>query len=289
LADFAANSLGYLKEVIAKFTEDDWNNIYKQSPYFESTANDISWKDRIDLQALVQQYTTHSISSTINLPKGTKVEEVDQLYRYANEKNLKGITVYVDESREGILVTNNPNKGLWKATEGRRAPERPKVLSAKLTPVKSKGINYAVIVGFLEGKPYEVFAYELDTEEKACEGHVIKIKRGVYNFVSPTYTVSNLQLAAEKVEEKACTLYTSMLLREGAEINHIIKTAKKVNENISSFSSAMCRVLAKYAPKEYSRDLCPKCGQPLKHENGCIKCDSCTYSACFLMYKHKTI
>jgi len=289
LADFAANSLGYLKEVIAKFTEDDWIGVYKQSPYFGNTANDINWKQRIDLQSLVQVYVSHSISSTINMPKGTKVEEVDQLYRYANEKKLKGITVYVDGSREGIMVSNESNKDVWKATDGRRAPERPKVLSAKLTPVKSKGINYAVIVGFLEDKPYEVFAYELETNEEACEGHVIKVKRGVYNFVSPHYSAFNLQLAAEKVEEKACTLYTSMLLREGAEINHIIKTAKKVNDNISSFSSAMCRVLAKYAPKEYSRDLCPKCGQPLKHENGCTKCESCLYSACFLMYKHKTI
>lgn len=287
LADFAANGLGYLKEVIAKFTEKDWLEMYQQSPYFESTANDISWKERIDLQALVQQYTTHSISSTINLPKTASVNEVSQLYMYANEKKLKGITVYVDESREGILVTSGPNKGLWKPADGRRAPERPKVLSAKLTPIKSKGINYAVIVGFLENKPYEVFAYELATEEKACSGHVIKVKRGVYNFISPEYTAFNIQLANDKVEEKACTLYTSMLLREGAEINHIIKTAKKVNENITSFSSAMCRVLAKYAPKEYSRDLCPNCGQPLKHEAGCVKCDSCTFSKCLLMYKHK--
>ncbi|MBK5203445.1 MAG: hypothetical protein JJE45_06990, partial [Prolixibacteraceae bacterium] len=67
----------------------------------------------------------------------------------------------------------------------------------------------------------------------------------------------------------------------GAPIDFIIKTAKKVNENIGSFSSAMCRVLSKYVPKkELSGEVCPKCGGRLIREAGCVKCMDCDYSVC---------
>ena len=81
--------------------------------------------------------------------------------------------------------------------------------------------------------------------------------------------------------EKAATLYSSMLLRHGVSIKHIIKTAKKVNDNISSFSSAMCRVLAKYTSKEEVKgEVCPDCGGTLVRDGGCIHCIDCGYRKC---------
>ena len=70
-----------------------------------------------------------------------------------------------------------------------------------------------------------------------------------------------------------------MLLRHGINIKYIIKTAKKVNDNITSFSSAMCRVLAKYVPVT-TEGKCPECGAELTHSGGCVHCDSCGYSRC---------
>ena len=69
-----------------------------------------------------------------------------------------------------------------------------------------------------------------------------------------------------------------MLLRHGVSIKHIIKTAKKVNDNISSFSSAMCRVLNKYTPIELG-GKCPECGADLIYEGGCVHC-TCGWSKC---------
>ena len=70
-----------------------------------------------------------------------------------------------------------------------------------------------------------------------------------------------------------------MLLRHGVNIKYIIKTAKKVNDNITSFSSAMCRVLAKYLPKEVE-GTCPNCGGKIINEGGCRHCESCEWSQC---------
>ena len=101
-----------------------------------------------------------------------------------------------------------------------------------------------------------------------------------YNFKSDILEIKELELAHDSVEEKAATLYSSMLLRHGVDIKYIIKTAKKVNDNIGSFTAAMCRVLSKYVPAEETGEKCPECGGNIIREGGCAHCDSCSWSRC---------
>lgn len=77
-------------------------------PEYFVTAYDIPWKERVDLQSTVQKYIDSAISSTVNLPADTTIEDVEELYLYAWKKKLKGITIYVQDSmREGILTTTD--------------------------------------------------------------------------------------------------------------------------------------------------------------------------------------
>ena len=72
-----------------------------------------------------------------------------------------------------------------------------------------------------------------------------------------------------------------MLLRTGANLKYIIKTAQKVDDNIASFTAAMTRILKKYLKEEILEgEICPECGGRLVRENGCIKCIDCGYSKC---------
>ena len=66
---------------------------FESSPWYGSTANDIDWIKRIEIQSIIQKYTTHSISSTINLPNDVSEEEVSKIYFESWKKGLKGITV----------------------------------------------------------------------------------------------------------------------------------------------------------------------------------------------------
>ena len=76
-------------------------------PDFFVTTSNLNYKDRIDVQAAWQQYIDASISSTINLPEETTVEEIEELYMYAWERELKGVTIYRNNcARSGILITN---------------------------------------------------------------------------------------------------------------------------------------------------------------------------------------
>ena len=71
--------------------------------YFVTSAT-IPIKRRIDMQSVWQKHIDASISSTVNLPNEATVDDVKDLYMYAWEKHLKGITVYrAGCKRAGIL------------------------------------------------------------------------------------------------------------------------------------------------------------------------------------------
>ena len=73
-------------------------------PKFFVESGDIDWTKRIEAQALIQQSIDHSISSTINLPLGTPPNVVGDIYFKGWKLGLKGITVYVEGSRSGVLI-----------------------------------------------------------------------------------------------------------------------------------------------------------------------------------------
>ena len=141
--------------------------------------------------------------------------------------------------------------------------------------------KYAVIVGLWKdtNKPYEIFAFENPPMDKNTKGKIIKVKKGQYTFINGDFQIENIELAADKIEQKAHTIFLSMLLRHGVSISHIVNVAKKVDENITSFSSVCRRILSKYM-EEVSSEKCPECGNSLIREESCVHCSQCSYSRC---------
>ena len=75
------------------------------------TAHDVNYRDRVKVQGKIQEFVDGSISSTVNLPNEATVEDVYDLYMYAWNMGLKGITVYRDNcEREGVLTTKDTEK-----------------------------------------------------------------------------------------------------------------------------------------------------------------------------------
>ena len=279
LKRWAVTKLNYSEEEVNDWSVGVWHEVWKESPYYGSTAPEIDWRQRVKLQGVVQKYITHSISSTVNLAKETTEEEIADIYIEAWKQGLKGITIYRDGCREGVLTkVEKPT-----TITDRQAPKRPKELEADAYLIKAKGEQFIILVGMLDGKPYEIFAFRPGNpiSFKPHKGIITKVSKMHYSFISDIFHIDNLELANENVEENAATLYSSMLLRHGVNIKYIVKTAKKVNDNISSFSSAMCRVLSKYIPNEEIKgEVCPDCGGTLVREGGCIHCKDCGYSKC---------
>ncbi len=253
------------------------NNINSELPDYFVESKNIDYVDRIKMQAVMQKHIDTAISSTINLPKNTTNEEILKLYYLSWSHNLKGVTIYVEGSRDPILSTSDTHN-----IEGRQSPKRPDILEADFYTVKVQGEQFVVLVGLLEDVPYEVFTFRpqnpINIEQH--KGIITRNKKKHYSYDSEFINISDIQLANDNIEEKAATLYSSMLLRHGVDINYIVKTAKKVNENITSFSSAMCRILSKYIPDGETGEICPECNGKIIREGGCIRCQDCGFSRC---------
>lgn len=276
--DWACISKGISSRKLSLYTESELKLLFEQSPWFRSTANDIEWSLRVDMQSVIQKYTTHSISSTVNLPRDVSEEEVSNIYLSAWSKKLKGITVYRDGSRDGVLITNESKSTKLKHTT---APKRPKSLVCEVHSTVSKGIKYNVFVGLLEGEPYEVFLTEYFTNEPTL--NLKKIKKGRYDLYKGKEVYSEDISSNMTDEQEAITRLVSTSLRHGAEIKFVVEQLQKTSsDDMFSFTKSLARVLKKYIPNgAKSTIVCSECGsKEVIFEEGCSKCLNCGHSAC---------
>src|SRR5690606_28036048 len=89
-----------------KYSNEEIQELINQSPYAKATANDVDWLSKVRMQGAIQKWVDHSISVTINVPQDATEELVHQLYLTAWEVGCKGVTVYRDGSRSGVLISN---------------------------------------------------------------------------------------------------------------------------------------------------------------------------------------
>ena len=145
-------------------------------PVYFVTAHQIRGEMRVKMQAAIQKHIDHSISSTVNLPKDTTPEEVEQIYFLAWKMGAKGITVYRESSREGILITEEQARSLATtpppASEPQRAATsprpRPKVTAGRTERVETPRGRIYVVVNEDERGVCEVFVHSFDVEAEAC-------------------------------------------------------------------------------------------------------------------------
>lgn len=255
---------------------------FKQSPWYGSEANDLDWEYRIKMQATIQKYTSNAISSTINLPNNVSKDVVKNIYIQAWKQKLKGVTIYRDGSRTGVLITESVSKANVEQFGYADAPKRPKELEAHYYYETYKGNQYAVIIGLLEGNPYEIFIYENPKFKDRTVGTVIKRGTGSYDFVSATVEITNLGLDSKYPDETMLTRWVSMMLRHRVSPRFIAEQVEKSKVSIVNFSKVLVRVLKSYILEEVAvKESCPSCSQQtMVRQEGCIKCASCGYSRC---------
>jgi len=256
---------------------------FEKSPWHGSTANDINWVKRVEIQGIIQKYITHSISSTINLPETVSLEAVSEIYKESWKKGLKGITVYRDGSRSGVLVSESTKDK--QTFEQKDAPKRPSELPCEIHHPTIKNTKYTVIVGLLDSKPYEVFAIPYEVAKGYKNGFLSKTKSGVYNLIASLDEKSTIHtdLTGDMSDtEAALTRLISTSLRHGAEIKFIVEQLNKTHGDLFSFSKIIARVLKKYIPEGAKSTVkCQDCGsENVIFQEGCQTCQSCGSSKC---------
>jgi ribonucleoside-diphosphate reductase alpha chain len=261
-----------------------------KSPYAGCCAEDLDWRMRVRIQAVATRHIDHSISSTANLPEDVTVEEVATIYEEAWRSGCKGFTVYRKNCRSGVLVeahVDGKGHGASAKTVSGDAAKRPRSLLCEAHRVRVKGVDYSVLVGMLDGAPYEVFAgtsAELNIPRKLAGGSVVKQARGHYSFLDPDgHVVCESITQAISDEEDALTRMVSTSLRHGVPLRFIVHQLEKSRGTMVGFSKGLARVLKGYIEDGTSitGENCSECGQAaIVRSEGCLLCKECGHSKC---------
>jgi ribonucleoside-diphosphate reductase alpha chain len=272
------------------------NKDLSKSPWAGATSSEISWTARVQLQAEAQKHVCHAISSTINLPAEATEKQIAEIYETAFKSGCKGITVYRDKCRDGVMIKEDKKEKKEVPYEPEEikmdqriikthAPKRPKSLKCDIHHIKVTGQEYFVIVGlWADDTPYEIFAGKNGHLPKEIKhGIVTKNKRGNYTFTADNGITSDNISQHVSDDQEAITRLVSTNLRHGSDISFCVHQLEKVNGRMDSFSKALARALKKYIQNgtKVFGETCATCGSSsIERREGCITCMSCGWSRC---------
>lgn len=262
------------KEHLSQLDKKVLDSIIEQSPYYKATSYDIDWLEKVRAQGMIQQWIDHSISVTVNIPETTSVEVVSQIYEHAWRSGCKGCTIYREGSRSGVLISNDNKE------EQLDIKERPKEVECDINHITYKGKRYIVLVGIIDSKPYEIFAFESDLDNKYKKGKLIKVKSQTYDLkIEDDGIIKNIVKEFDNPLEGSLTRQISLNLKHSPLEDIFIQLQKE--GNISDYNKVLSRTLKKYLTKEMNlTSTCPECNSQLQMKEGCISCQSCGYSKC---------
>lgn len=283
----------------------------EQSPYWKASANEIDWQQGVKLQAAAQKWIDHAISRTQNLPETASIEDVKKIYEAAWHAGCKGFTIYREGSRTGVLIdqSEKTKKGEQKeltqdeerngsAFKTHSAPKRPDVLDCDIHRATVKGEAWTILVGLMDGKPYELLgglSRFVEIPKKHTKGKIVKkvfkAKNSSYDLVvgegDDEMKIKDIVSAFDNPNHAALTRMVSLSLRHGAPVQYICEQMLKADKeaDLFSFTKVISRVLKNYIDEGAipggSKD-CGECGAKgsLKYSEGCISCANCSWSRC---------
>ncbi len=288
---------GYDTSRLQTISEEELDEWLKASPYYKATANDIDWVAKVKMQGAIQKWVDHSISVTVNLPNEVSEELVADVYRTAWESGCKGITVYRDGCRDGVLL-DLKSKDAKKKCGSSESIRRPESIPADIVRFKNGSEDWIAFVGKQDDRPYEIFTGKIEEDamyipKTITKGHILKVceKDGSkrYDFqYQDRYGYINTIGGISRLFDEEFWNYAKLIsgvLRYGMPIDKVVQLVDGLHldsETINTWKNGVERALKQYI-KDGTRGKgrCPQCGQEnMAYQNGCLTCMACGYSKC---------
>jgi len=246
----------------------------------------VSWESHVKMQAVFQKYIDSGVSKTINMSNSATIEDVVSAYMFAWKNNCKGITIYRDGSKT-VQVLNSD-----KTSSEYAAVKRPKTVNCDIHKTKADGIDWHIIIGKIDEKPYELFAVN-GRVELPKSGRVVKNKKRNYTLTDEdgNVLIQNIIDEENHIDPKIGleTRRFSLELRHRIPAEFIVQQIDNSNEHLNSFSKVVGRLFkTKYLESGVAVSTgmeCPECAKEGKTEqmikqSSCVKCPACHYSKC---------
>ena len=265
----------------------------EKSPYWKSTSSDIDWVQKVKVQAAAQKWVCHAISNTTNVPADTDIETIKKIYMEGWKSGCKGVTVYRDGCRSGVLISREKGSETFRTHD---APDRPEELDCSIHHATVKGEAWTMLVGLMGGKPYEVMgglSQYIEIPRKYKDGSIIKNYRKTKNSIydlrfgenGDEVVIKNIVAVFDNPDHSAFTRTISLALRHGAPLHYIVEQLQKDKDaNLFSFSKVIARVLKSYIQDgvKPGKTVCENCNaeDTLMYQEGCVMCTACGNSKC---------
>jgi len=283
------------------YSQEEIDVLVEKSPYYKATSNDIDWLNKVKMQGKIQKWVDHSISVTINVPNETPEEMVNKLYMEAWEAGCKGVTVYRDGSRSGVLISNTEKKEEVKEIQANTfTTKRPQILEADVVRFQNSKDKWIAFIGLLDGKPYEIFTGLVDDEDGiliprwVSEGLIIKNKNedGNTRYDFQYKNTRGYKTTIEGLSHKFNPEYwnyaklISSTLRHGMPIDKVVDLISSLqldSESINTWKNGVSRALKRYIVDgtEVRGQKCSNCNSDnLIYQEGCLTCSDCGSSKC---------
>ena len=248
-------------------------------PDFFVTAMTLDYKSRIDMQSVWQEYIDASISSTINVPNSFTVEQVEDLYMYAYDKGLKGITIFRDGcKRTGILSTESNNvKPLHR---GEVIDVTDNVVGKKRKLVTGCGSLHCVaLFDPANGTLLETYLSRGSTG--GCNNFMIGLSRMISLSARGGIPIEKIVDQLESTGN--CPSYSVRSATKGDTSKGSccpVAVGNALMDMYNEMQSEIGNTTIIVGNKDKKKDTCPQCGEPLAHEAGCMNCKNCGWSKC---------
>lgn len=267
--------------------------------YFVASA-DIPYKERIAVQSMLQRYIDASISSTVNLPHKTTVEEVADLYMEAWKAGLKGITIWRDEcKRQGILSTTKKEEKseenhpfIFKPTPIRKVSDDCIGLKRTL----QTGCGTLHLTSFWDPNTGQLLeTYFSKGSQGGCANFMVGLSRMV--SLAARGNISIYDIVDQLKSSGTCPSYAVRKATKGdtsigsscpvAIGNALLDMYKQLQSQMSvhrtlhgHWAYNKTEQEAQVIASQPELPKCPKCGEPIQMVEGCMTCPSCGYSKC---------
>ncbi len=282
------------------YSQEEINAIVEKSPYYKATSNDVDWLSKVRLQGEVQKWVDHSISVTINLPNDVSEELVGKLYLEAWKAGCKGVTVYRDGSRSGVLISNDDNKEDSQNTLTAFPTKRPQTLEADVVRFQNNKEKWIAFIGLIDNKPYEIFTGLADDEDGILiprwveKGLIIKNKdedgnsRYDFQYKNTRGYKTTIEGLSHKFDPEYWN-YAKLIsgtLRHGMPIENIVDLIGSLqldSEQINTWKNGVARALKRYVADGVAAkgQKCSNCKSAnLIYQEGCLTCTDCGSSKC---------
>ena len=263
-------------------------------PDFFVTAQDLNYKNRIEMQSIWQYHIDASISSTVNVPNSFTVEETEDLYMLAWKYGLKGVTIFRDGcKRTAILTTSetatDENKEDGKLQRGEIIATDDNIIGLKRKLMTGCGsLHCQAFFDTNNGELREIYLSK--GSSGGCNNYMIGLSRMM--SLSARAGVSLDDIVDQLMSTGACPSYAKRGKSKGSccpmAIGYALKDMhKQFNETIAKTTVAKkeedeFETVINNLPKATNKIACPQCGEDLVFEGGCNSCKACGWSKCDL-------